>query len=57
MNTRFAREYTKFAPVQLLRNLHEQRPTNQGYLDLSVTGEVGGVLHETGPASDLIFVT
>jgi hypothetical protein len=41
MNTRSAREYTMFAPAQLLRNWREQRPSNQGDLDSSVTGETG----------------
>jgi hypothetical protein len=30
MNTRSAREYTMYAPTQLLRNWSEQRPSNQG---------------------------
>jgi hypothetical protein len=30
-----------FAHAHLSRNLREQRPSNQGYLDLSITGEVG----------------
>jgi hypothetical protein len=51
MNTRSAREYTMLAPAQILRNLRDQRPSNQGDLDSSVTGEVGG-----GPTSDFIFV-
>jgi hypothetical protein len=29
----FAREYTLFAPAQLLRKWREQRPSNQGYPD------------------------
>jgi hypothetical protein len=34
-----------FAPAQLLRNLREQRPSNQGGLDSSVTGEIGRVYY------------
>jgi hypothetical protein len=41
MNTRSAREYTMFAPAQLLRNWREQRPSNKGDLDSSVTGRMG----------------
>jgi hypothetical protein len=37
MNTR-SREYTLFAPTQLLRNWCEQRPSNQGDLDSNATG-------------------
>jgi hypothetical protein len=39
MNTRSDREYTKFVPTQLLRNLLEQRPSNEVDLDYSVTGD------------------
>jgi hypothetical protein len=56
MNTRSACEYTMFAPAQRLRNWLDQRPSNQGDLDSSVTGEDARVLHGGGPASDLIFV-
>jgi hypothetical protein len=38
MNTRFAREYTMFAPTQLLRNWFEQRPSNKVDVDSTVTG-------------------
>jgi hypothetical protein len=41
----FAREYTMFAPAQLLRNWSEQRPSNKDDLDSSVTGEVGRVYY------------
>jgi hypothetical protein len=41
MSTRSASEYIMFAPAQLPRNWLEQRPSNQGELDSSVTGEVG----------------
>jgi hypothetical protein len=34
-----------FAPAQLLHNSCEQRPSNQGGLDSSVTGEVGRVYY------------
>jgi hypothetical protein len=40
MNIHSAHEYTTFAPAQLLHNWHEQQPSNQGNLDLSVMGEV-----------------
>jgi hypothetical protein len=58
MNTRSGREYTMFAPAQLLRNWREQRPSSQGDLISNVTGEVGKVylLHGGRPASDFIFV-
>jgi hypothetical protein len=45
MNTRSAREYTMFAPAQLLRHWREQRRSNQGDLDSSVTVEVGRVYY------------
>jgi hypothetical protein len=47
MSTRSAREYTMFAPAQVLRNWHEQRPSNQDYPDSSVIGEVG-IVYYTG---------
>jgi hypothetical protein len=54
MNTRSAREYTMFATAQPMR---EQRPSNEGDLGSSVTGEVGTVYYTGGgPASDFIFV-
>jgi hypothetical protein len=56
MNTRFAREYTMFAPAQLLRNWGEQLPSNQGDLDSSVMGRLGESITWGGPASDFIFV-
>jgi hypothetical protein len=48
-----AREYTMFTPAQLLRNWREQRPSNNGDLDLTVTGDVG-IVYYTGV--DLILV-
>jgi hypothetical protein len=54
VNTRSSRAYTLFVPAQLLRNWHEQRPSNQGYLDSSVTGKVGRVYY-TGV--DLILIS
>jgi hypothetical protein len=45
MSTRSASEYTIFAPAQLLRRWREHRPSNQGYLDSSVTGEAGRVYY------------
>jgi hypothetical protein len=39
--TRYPRKYTMFVPAQLLHNWREQRPSNQGDLDSSVTEEVG----------------
>jgi hypothetical protein len=53
-NTRSAREYTMFARAQLSRNWREQRPSNQGDLDWSVTEEVGRV-HYT--RVDLILIS
>jgi hypothetical protein len=41
MNKRSAREYTMFAPAQLLRNRREQRPSKQSDLDSSATRKVG----------------
>jgi hypothetical protein len=55
-NTRSAREYTMFAPAQLLRKRFEQRPSKQDDLDSSFTGKVGRVLHGGGPASGFMFV-
>jgi hypothetical protein len=37
----YHREYTLFAPAKLLHNWRQQRPSNQGELNLSVTGENG----------------
>jgi hypothetical protein len=54
MNTRSARVYNMFASVQLLRNWREQRPSNQGDLDSSVTGE-GGRVYYTGV--DLLLIS
>jgi hypothetical protein len=34
-----------FAPAKPLRNLREQRPSNKGDLDSSVTGEAGRVYY------------
>jgi hypothetical protein len=45
MNTRSARQYTMFAPAQRLRNWHEQRPSNLGNYDLSVSEKVGRVYY------------
>jgi hypothetical protein len=45
MNTSSAREYTMFAPSQLLRNWCEQRPSKNSDLDSSVSGEVGRVYY------------
>jgi hypothetical protein len=45
-----------FAHVQLLCNWCEQWPRNKDDLASFVRGEVGNrLLHENGPASDLIF--
>jgi hypothetical protein len=46
INTRSAREYSMFAPAQLLRNRPEQRPSNECDFDLSVTGEIGRVYYK-----------
>jgi hypothetical protein len=54
MNTRSAREYTMFAPAQLLRNWREQRPSNNGDLDSRVAGEIG-IVYYTGV--DLLLVS
>jgi hypothetical protein len=43
--TRSTRDYTTFAHAQLLRNWREQRPSSQGDLDSSVTGEIGRVCY------------
>jgi hypothetical protein len=56
MNTRYALEYTMFAPAQFLRNWREQRPCIQGDLDSRVSVEVGRVYYTGGLASDFIFV-
>jgi hypothetical protein len=56
MNPRYASEHAMFASAQLLRKWREQQPSNQGYHDWSVMGEVGRLLDGGGPASDLIFV-
>jgi hypothetical protein len=53
MNTHSAREYTMFASAQFLRNWREQRPSNKGDLDSSVTGEVRSVYY-TG--ADLLLI-
>jgi hypothetical protein len=47
MNTRSALEFTMFAPAHLLRNWREQRLSNKGDLDSSVTG-VAWRVHYTG---------
>jgi hypothetical protein len=41
MNTHSALEYTMFAPAQLLRNWHEQQPSNKADLDSTVMGSLG----------------
>jgi hypothetical protein len=56
MNTRSAREYTMFAPAQLLRNWYEQWPNIKGDLDPSVTVEVGGVYYTGGHIYDFNFI-
>jgi hypothetical protein len=53
-NTRSAREYTTFAPAQLLRNWREQRPSNRGDIDSTVTVEIGRVYY-TGV--DLLLIS
>jgi hypothetical protein len=56
MDTLSAREYTMFAPAQLLR-LREQRLSNQGDLDWNVSEVVGRVYYRGGgSAFDFIFV-
>jgi hypothetical protein len=45
MNTRCARGYNILAPAQPLRSWREQRPSNHGEIDSSVTGEVGRVYY------------
>jgi hypothetical protein len=56
--TVFENEHTFYswidAPARHLHNWREQRPSNKGNLDSSVTEEVGRVLHRSGPTSDLI---
>jgi hypothetical protein len=44
-DTCYPREYTLFVPAELLHNLREQRPSNQGELNLSVTGEIAKVCY------------
>jgi hypothetical protein len=41
LNTRSARQYAVFGTAQLWRNWREQRPSNHGDLDPSITGDVG----------------
>jgi hypothetical protein len=55
MNTWSAREYTMFAPAQLLRNWHEQRLRSQGDLDSVSQGRFGESITRGGPASDFIL--
>jgi hypothetical protein len=56
MNVRFAPEHTKFTLARLLCNWRMRRPSNEGDLESSVSGEDGRV-HCTGrPASDLCFI-
>lgn len=38
-------EYTIFAPAHLSRNWYRQRPSYEGDLDWSITGEVGSVYY------------
>jgi hypothetical protein len=45
MNTWSAREYAMFVPAQSLRDWCEQRPSNQGDLDSSVTEDAGRVCY------------
>jgi hypothetical protein len=45
------------APAQLLHNWHEQRPSNQGGLDSSVTRDTGIVCYMGGPAHYFHFCT
>jgi hypothetical protein len=45
-----------FAPVHVLRNRREQRPSKKGDLDSSVTREVEDLLHGGGLAPGFIFV-
>jgi hypothetical protein len=54
MNTRSAREYAMFAAAQFLRKWCEQRPSNRGDLDSSVTEDVGRVYY-TGV--DLLLIS
>jgi hypothetical protein len=53
MNTCSAHEYTMYEYAQLSRKRSEQRPTNKGNLELSVTEENGQV-YCTGVAMVLI---
>jgi hypothetical protein len=41
----------------VLRNCREQRPSNQGDLELSVTGKLGESVTWGGPASDFVFMS
>jgi hypothetical protein len=43
--THSVREYTMFAPVQLLRIWREERPSDQGELGSSVTVDIGRVYY------------
>jgi hypothetical protein len=46
-----------FAPAQLLRNWHEQRPSNKGDFDSSVPEDrVGEIFIRGGTVPDFIFV-
>jgi hypothetical protein len=47
MNARSAREYTMFTLAQIFLNWRKQRPSNEGDLDSSVTGQLGRA-HYTG---------
>jgi hypothetical protein len=53
MGTRSDREYTMVSHAQILRNWSEQRPSNNGDLDWSVTGD-GRVYHTS---MDLLLIT
>jgi hypothetical protein len=53
MKAHSVREYIMFVSAQLLRYLREQRPSNEGDLDSSVTGAVWeSLLHRGEPGSD-----
>jgi hypothetical protein len=43
--TRFPRKYTIFTPAPVMHNWHKHRPSKQGDLDWSVTGEFGTVYY------------
>jgi hypothetical protein len=45
MQVMLKNEYEMITPAQLLRRWSDQRPSNKGYLDPSVSGEVGGVYY------------